>query len=188
MYGQNIGTMPALEQKNGNLTRKLTSHHRQGQSQENGFMATDWKLVRRLINAALDACEALDQQEITDDERSVAIRTVGGQQAGTVWDAFQSAHTAPENVRYMVIRGRGQLGDSAPFVQPVSRVLYQVGSLAAELVGAQQLQAPIKGIDPFAPGREQSLESVIESLAVWYESHLVSNVEVAMASVRSDDH
>lgn len=180
--------MPALEQKNGNLTRKLTSHHRQGQSQENGFMATDWKLVRRLINAALDACEALDQQEITDDERSVTIRTVGGQQAGTVWDALQSAHTAPENVRYMVIRGRGQLGDSAPFVQPVSRVLYQVGALAAELVGAQRLQAPIKGIDPYASGREQSLEAVIENLAAWYETDLVSNVEGALSRARDDDH
>lgn|SRR5690554_6775904 len=151
-------------------------------------MATDWKLVRRLVSSALDACEALDQLGITDDERSATIRTVDGQEAGTVWDALQSAHTAPENVRYMVIRGRGQLGDSAPFVQPVSRVLYQVGSLAAELVGAQQLQAPIKGIDPYAPGREQSLESVIENLAAWYESHLVSNVEDALARVRSDDH
>lgn len=151
-------------------------------------MATDWKLVRRLVNSALDACEALDQLEIMDEERSATIRTVGGQEAGTVWDALQSAHTAPENVRYMVIRGRGQLGDSVPFVQPVSRVLQQVGSLAAELVGAQQLRVPIEGLDPYAPGKEQSLESAIENLSAWYESHLVSNVEDAVASVRDEDH
>ena len=151
-------------------------------------MATDWKLLRRLVNSALDACEALDQLEITDEERSATIRTVDGQEAGTVWDALQSAHTAPENVRYMVIRGRGQLGDSAPFVQPVSRVLQQVGSLAAELVGAQKLQVPIKGIDPFAPRKEQSLESAIENLSAWYERYLVSNVEGALASARDDDH
>ena len=151
-------------------------------------MATDWTLVRRLVNSALDACEALDQLEITDDERSATIRTVDGHEAGTVWDALQSAHTAPENVRYMVIRGRGQLSDSAPFVQPVSRVLHQVGALAAELVGAQRLQTPIKDLDPYAPGREQSLESAIENLAAWYESHLVSGVEDAVARARVDDH
>lgn len=150
-------------------------------------MATDWKLVRRLVNSALDACEALDQLEITDDERSARIRTTDGQMAGSVWDALQSAHIFPENVRYMVIRGRGQLGDSAPFVQPVSRVLQQVGSLAAELVGSQQLQVPVKGIDPYSPERAQSLESAIENLAAWYESHLVPNVENALAHARGDD-
>lgn len=151
-------------------------------------MATDWKLVRRLVNSALDACEALDHLEITDDERSTAVRAANGQTAGTVWDALQSAHIFPENVRYMVIRGRGQLGDSAPFVQPVSRVLQQTGLLAAELVGSQQLQVPIKGIDPYSPEREQSLESVIENLATWYESHLVPNVEIALANARGGDH
>jgi hypothetical protein len=151
-------------------------------------MATHWKLIRRLLNSALDACEALDQLEIKDDERSAKMLTVEGQEAGAVWDALQSAHMAPENVRYMVIRGRGQLGDSAPFVQPVSRVLQQVGSLAAELVGAQQLQTPIKGIDPYAPGREQSIESAIENLAAWYESYLVPSVEGALVRAREDDH
>ena len=150
-------------------------------------MATDWKLVRRLVNSALDACEALDQLEITDDERSALIRTRDGQMAGSVWDALQSAHIFPENVRYMVIRGRGQLGDSAPFVQPVSRVLQQVGSLAAELVGSQLLQVPVKGIDPYSPERDQSLESAIENLAAWYESHLVPNVENALAHARGGD-
>lgn len=150
-------------------------------------MATDWKLLRRLVNSALDACEALDQLEITDDERSTAVRAANGQTAGTVWDALQSAHFFPENVRYMVIRGREQLGDSAPFVQPVSRVLQQTGLLAAELVGSQQLQVPIKGIDPYSPEREQSLESVIESLAAWYESHLVPNLESALANARGGE-
>jgi hypothetical protein len=159
----------------------------QNRQQEKEFMATDWKLLHRLVNSALDACEALDQLEITDDERSTAVRAANGQTAGTVWDALQSAHIFPENVRYMVIRGREQLGDSAPFVQPVSRVLQQTGLLAAELVGSQQLQVPIKGIDPYSPEREQSLESVIESLAAWYESHLVPNLESALANARGGE-
>lgn len=149
-------------------------------------MATDWKLVRRLLNSALDACEALDQLKITDAERGASIRTADGEVAGSISDVLESAHIFPENVRYMVIRGRGQLGDSAPFVQPVSRVLQQVGALAAELVGSQKLQVPIKGIDLYSPGREQSLESTIENLASWYESHLVPTVESAVAHARVD--
>lgn len=151
-------------------------------------MPTDWNLIRELVNSALDACEALDRLEITDDERSATIRTEHGQFSGSVWDALQSAHTFPENVRYMVIRGRGQLDDSAPFVQPVSRMLQQVGSLAAELVGAQQLQVPVKGIDPYSPERGQSIESAIQNLAEWYESHLVPNIEGALARTRDGNH
>lgn len=149
-------------------------------------MATDWKLVRRLVNSALDACEALDQLEIKDDERSASIPTVDGQVAGSVWDALQSAHIFPENVRYMVIRGRGQLGDSAPFVPPISRMLQQVGSLAAELVGSEQLQVPVKGIDPYSPEKELSLESAVENLASWYEGHLVPTVQSALSHVRGE--
>jgi len=116
------------------------------------------------------------------------MQTGDGQVAGSVWDALQSAHTFPENVRYMVIRGRGQLGDSAPFVQPVSRVLQQVGALAAELVSAQHLQTPVKGIDPYSPERGQSIESAIENLAAWYESHLVLNIEDALTRARANRH
>ena len=84
--------------------------------------------------------------------------------------------------------GIWSLDDSAPFVQPVSRVLQQVGSLAAELVGAQQLQVPVKGIDPYSPERGQSIESAIQNLAEWYESHLVPNIEGALARTRDGNH
>src|SRR5690606_40708244 len=149
-------------------------------------MTTDWQLVRRLLNSALDACEALDRLEITDDERGVVMPTADGACAASVWDALQSAHIAPENMRYSVIRGRGQLGDAALFVQPVSRVLLQVGALAAELIGAQQLRAPVKGLDPYSPESVQSMASAVEDLAAWYERYLVPNVEEAVTRARSD--
>lgn len=147
-------------------------------------MATDWTLIRRLVNSALDACEAIDRLEIKDEERCAPLRTVDGQEAGSVWDLLQSAYIAPENARYTIIRGRGQLGCAAPFVQPVSRVLQQVGSLAGELVGAQQLQTPVAGLEPYAPENEQSMEAVIESLARWYENHLVTTIEDAVSRSR----
>lgn len=147
-------------------------------------MATNWQLIRRLVDSALDACESLDRLEITDNERSV-LSTVDGKSAATVWDALQSAITFPENVRYTVIRGRGQLCDAAPFVQPLSRVLQQVGALVAELVGAQQLQAPVKGADPYWPEREQSIAAAVEDLALWYENYLVPVIGEALANARS---
>lgn len=110
-------------------------------------MATDWKLIRRLVNSALDACESLDTLKIREQEHGVHL-TGHGSPVSSVFDALQSAHVFPESVRYALIRARGHLGDAPPFVQPISRVLQQVGAVCAELVGAEQLTTPVKGIDP----------------------------------------
>lgn len=147
-------------------------------------MTTDWRLVRQLVNSALDACEALDQLQITDEERGVPLM-VDGKPVASVWDALQSAHTAPENARYAIIRARGRLGDASPFVQPLSRVLQQVGGLAAELVGAQQLRTPLEGLDPYRPG-EQSVAGTVENLAEWYGKYLVPRVQEAVIRKRGE--
>jgi len=55
----------------------------------------------------------------------------------------------------------------------------------AELVGAQQLQTPVKGADPYSPQGEQSITAAIENLTEWYEKYLVPSVEGALASKRS---
>lgn len=64
-------------------------------------------------------------------------------------------------------------------------MLQQVGALAAELVGAKQLHAPVKGADPYRPESEQSMAAAVEELAAWYEQYLVPRVQEALASARS---
>jgi len=150
-------------------------------------MSTDWQLIRNLINSTLDACEAIDQMNISDQERVVLMGGVAGEQGPTVWDGLQSAYIAPENLRYSVIRGRGQLDDAAPFVQAVSRVLQQIGMLAAELEGAEQLHTPLKGLDPYGPDSSTTLATEVENLAQWYEAFLVPGIEQALTQARGGD-
>lgn len=145
-------------------------------------MTTDWQLIRKLVNSTLDACEAIDRMDISDQERAVLMGGIAGEQGPTVWDGLQSA----ENLRYSVIRGRGQLDDAAPFVQPVSRVLQQMGMLAAELVGAEQLHIPLKGLDPYRPDSSTTLATEVENLAQWYEAFLVPGIEEVLNKARND--
>ncbi len=123
---------------------------------------------------------------VSDQERAVLMGGIAGEQGPTVWDGLQSAYIAPENLRYSVIRGRGQLDDAAPFVQPVSRVLQQMGMLAAELVGAEQLHIPLKGLDPYRPDSSTTLETEVENLAQWYEAFLVPGIEEVLNKARND--
>ena len=147
-------------------------------------MTTDWQLIRKLVNSTLDACEAIDRMDISDQERAVLVGGIAGEQGPTVWDSLQSAYIAPENLRYSVIRGRAQLDDAAPFVQPVSRVLQQMGMLAAELVGAEQLHTPLKGLDPYRPDSSTTLATEVENLAQWYEVFLRPGIESALEKAR----
>ena len=150
-------------------------------------MSTDWQLIRKLVNSTLDACEAIDRMNICDQERAVLMGDIAGEQRPTVWDGLQSAYIAPENLRYSVIRGRGQLDDATPFVQPVSRVLQQMGMLAAELVGAEQLHTPLKGLDPYRPDSLTTLAAEVENLAQWYEKFFVPGVESALDKARTEE-
>lgn len=150
-------------------------------------MSTDWQLIRKLINSTLDACEAIDRMDISDQERAVLMGGIAGEQGPTVWDGLQSAYIAPENLRYSVIRGRGRLDDVSPFIQPVSRILQQMGLLAAELVGAEQLQTPLKGLDPYRPDNSTAIAVEVENLAQWYKTFLVPEIEQALSQARVGD-
>lgn len=147
-------------------------------------MASDWVLIRRLMNAVLDACEQVDELEIREDERDVML-TRDGEPVASVWDALVSAHTYPESVRYELIRARGQLGEAGAYVQPLSRVLQEVGSLCAELVNAERVRTPVQGANPRRPDDERSIADSVEQLARWYEEHLVPLVRQGLAEQRS---
>jgi hypothetical protein len=149
------------------------------------FMATDWKLVRRLVNSAIDACEALDQLDVKCEERGIKTRTAEGVETQPiVWDWLQSAHVYPENVRYQVIRGRGELNDAAPYVEPISRIIQQVGELASELVGAQELHTPLKQSDHNELDSPQTLADAVEGIIIWYEKLMIPNLRDALTEAR----
>ena len=134
-------------------------------------MPTDWSLVRAVMAAAIDACEAAERLELRPEDRG--LRTASG---SSVWDVLTSAWTFPESVRYTVIRTRHDLHDDAPYVPELGRPLVAVAAVCAELVGAIQLDAV-----PEASARRPLLtvRQQVEGLAAWYREQMAPQLRYA---------
>ena len=108
---------------------------------------TDWQLVRDLLAAAVDACEAADRLRLTEHDR--ALPTGSG---ANVWEVLTSAWTYPENVQYAVVRARHDLGEDAPYRPELGRPLVAVAAVCAELVGAPRGRASASGSSAWPSG------------------------------------
>jgi hypothetical protein len=137
-------------------------------------MATRWTEMRALVNAAIDACEAVEKLGVTESDRELATQ-IGGSMV-SIHDLMTTAWVYPENVRYQVVRARHDAGLDKAYVDDLSRALAHVGMLCAELVGA-----PDWSIAAGNPADGQSLAELISDLTAWYRTHLAQQVAKARA-------
>ncbi|TGU10750.1 hypothetical protein EN798_04265 [bacterium M00.F.Ca.ET.155.01.1.1] len=128
-------------------------------------MKTDWRLVREVLNAAIDSCERLEQAGYTEDHRIRSVQ-VNGQEV-SVQELLVSAWTLPENARYEIIRARHDKALDLPYVPEAARILTAVASACAELIGAGE-----------TPPAEPYMRGMID----WYRDHFDPSVERAMSS------
>lgn len=128
-------------------------------------MKTDWRLIREVLNAAIDSCERLEQPGYAEEHRSRSVQ-VNGQRV-SVQDFLISAWTLPENARYEVIRARHDKGLDLPYVPEASRILTAVSAACAELIGAGDM-----------PPAEPYMRGMID----WYRNHFDPNVQRAVSA------
>lgn len=126
-------------------------------------MTTDWELVRSVLNAAIDACEAAERLQLPESDRCRVIDESGVK----VSDVWISAWTYPETLRMQVIRARHLLGEDLPHVPNSARVLRAVGELGAELIGAGRLDDPIPAARD--DGSAATLRGLVGGLVQWYD-------------------
>jgi hypothetical protein len=129
-------------------------------------MNTDWELVRELMNSVIDACEAVENLNLTENERDTPLATA----PANVWDVLQSSWTYPENVQYAVILARHQLGNDKSYTPEAARALVNAARVCAELVGA---------------GEAQPIQAPVKQLAQWYSTHMVPQVTNAVETKRT---
>lgn len=139
-------------------------------------MKTDWDLIRDVMTAAIDACEAAERLDLSEADRSLQTGTNGV----VVWDVLTSAWTYPENTQYAIIRARHDLNDDVPYRLEFARVMRNVSDACAELVGASHLDEPISGIERVSGSR--SIRDMVHGMANWYRQHMVGQLSAAAAS------
>jgi hypothetical protein len=126
-------------------------------------METDWKLLREVLNTAIDSCEALDEFGYEENHRTRTV-DVDGQQV-SVYEFLVSAWTLPENVRYQVIRQRHVDGQDLRYVPETARIITAVASACAELIGG---------------GKEPSGGDAMRGMMKWFRNHFDSNIARAI--------
>ncbi|MGF6917498.1 hypothetical protein [Paraburkholderia sp. 40] len=128
-------------------------------------MKTDWRLIREVLNAAIDSCERLEQAGYAAEHRSRSVQ-VNGQQV-SVQEFLISAWTLPEGARYEVIRARQDKDLDLPYVPEAARILTAVAAACAELIGAGDM-----------PPAEPYMRGMID----WYRNHFDPNVQRAIST------
>lgn len=130
-------------------------------------MKTDWKLIREVLNAAIDSCEGLDRAGYAKEHRSLSVQ-VNGQQV-SVQEFLVSAWTLPENARYEVIRARLDKDLDLAYVPETARILTAVAGACAELIGSGDM-----------PPAEPYMRGMID----WYRNYFDPNVRRAISMIR----
>lgn len=148
-------------------------------------MKTDWNLIKNVMNAAIDACEAVDRENLAEQERSATTNVAGVDVS--VSDLMQSAWVYPENLSYSVIRTQHKLNCDKHYSSELARVISNVGKLCGELVDAQDTTSQVTGINPYMPNHSESVEEMVTHLSQWYRHHMVVNVKAAINQTRDSD-
>ncbi|MBU0737529.1 MAG: hypothetical protein KJ981_19745 [Alphaproteobacteria bacterium] len=126
---------------------------------------TDWVLVRRMMQAAIDFCEQVETAGYRETDRD-AIAVVNGQ-AVSVQDVLTSAWTYPETMRYAIIRRRHQTDDDLAYVPETARILTAMAAACAELCGAK-------------PGIGEAAGTA--DMLRWFEMHAGEMLKAALAT------
>lgn len=127
-------------------------------------MATDWDLIRQMMNTAIDSCERIEKAGYTEQHRHLGVDVNG--QPVSLHDFMVSAWTYPENMRYRIVRERHNQGDDAPHVPETARILTAMAAACGELIGTSDAE----------PIREE-----LQRMLDWYRQHAVPSIERAIA-------
>jgi len=141
-------------------------------------MATDWKLIRNLMNTVLDCCEDVEKLQIKEEEW--AVTTPIGDQEVSVYDLLQSAWRYPENLKDCLIRARHEMGQDRHFLPDIHRSLVKSCEIAAELIGLEKPDTTVSQVDPYRPERKTSAREMVEELTEFYRDHITEGLHRAL--------
>lgn len=128
-------------------------------------MKTDWNMIKKMMNAAINACESIEKTGYAEGDRDATIN-IGGQDV-SVHDMLVSAWTYPENLRYQIIHERHKTDADLTYVPETARILLAMSQAASELVNGGDT----------APAQNQ-----LQEMIIWFDSHLAPSIENAIAT------
>ncbi|MBU2967888.1 hypothetical protein KO527_00730 [Pseudoalteromonas sp. C2R02] len=133
---------------------------------------TDWSLIRKLVNTAIDTCENIEKLGVEETDRGVVVND-----SITINDFLISSWVAPENLSKKVVCKSHDLGVAKPYTDELSRTMLSIGSLCSELVKLEKIDSKSKQA---TDQHETSIKDEVEALCNWYERYCLPSIESAI--------
>ncbi|MBN2713815.1 MAG: hypothetical protein JXR97_15460 [Planctomycetes bacterium] len=151
-------------------------------------MQTDWDLIRKVMNTAIDACAELDSLEISLDEKcNPEIRWGDFETGVAVGDFLQRFHKYPEGSQRDIIRLRSRLGfDDQKYRSELALALINTAAACAEIIGLSEdeLDREDESFTPHCDSAENSIRIQLENIGVIYKGWMVPEVKTALKAHR----
>ena len=153
-----------------------------------GGSATDWQLIREVLNATIDACEELETLDLSAAEKGDHRAGLGDYEDGVaVGDFLTRFWQYPEGVQRDIVRIRARLDDNdQKHYSEYARALINTAMACAEAIGLSrdELRREIAGFDPHCPSAGTSVASQLTGIGDIYRKWMVPGITKAVIEYR----
>ncbi len=150
-------------------------------------MATDWQLIRRVMNGVIDACEAMEARAPDLYAGEYEARS-DYQDDVCVGDFLNRFWQYPEGAQRDIVRLRSALGCDQEHPPEVARALVAAAMACAEAVGvsAQDLDTEVEDFEPHCGSAGRSVRSQVEAIPAIQNGWMLTGVSSALQQFRNE--
>ena len=149
-------------------------------------MATNWALIREVMNGTIDACEAVEKLGPNLCNGEYEARS-DFQEDVCVGDFLNRFWTYPEGAERNIIRIRSNLGADQKRPSEIARALVNAARACAEAVGvdADSLSREMSSLEPHCPSAGKSVESQLRGIPKIQNGWMLTGITKALEEYRA---
>ena len=148
-------------------------------------MATDWQLLRNVLNSTIDACEAIEKLAPNLEAGEYAARS-SFQDDVSVGDFLERFWRYPEGAGRDILRVRSALGADQKYRPEIARALINTAIACAEAIGLpeEQLAQEAPNLTPHCGSGGKSVRSLLEGIGKIQKGWMLKGITKALAEHR----
>jgi hypothetical protein len=149
-------------------------------------MATDWQLIRDVLNGVINACEAIDRQRPDLESQEYEARSAY-QADVSVGDFLNRLWRYPEGAARDIIRIRSRLGADQKYPQEVARALVNAAVACAETIGLGDgmVDRELPDFQPHCGSGGRSIRSILTGIPKIQNGWMLTGITRALAEHRA---
>lgn len=148
-------------------------------------MATNWNMIREVMNGTIDACEAIENlgPDMYKEEYEAGSDF---QEDVCVGDFLNRFWGYPEGVQRDIIRIRSHLGSDEKRLSEIALALINTAKACAEAIGVDDgnLAKQVTTVEPHCASAGRSIESQLRGISKIQNGWMLQGIQKALAEHR----